>query len=90
MGVDPDWKFVCNQSPQESVPRTIVICSDGIFEATNRSGKQFGKQGVYELLPEIVEMSSEKAVSRIIEEIQSHVKGVALDDDITVVVIKIN
>ncbi len=89
LGVDPDWEYVCNELQLHEVPLTIVICSDGIFEATNESGEQFGRKRVHELLPDLVNLTSETAVNHIICEIQSFVKGAALDDDITVAVLKI-
>lgn len=90
LGVDPDWKISCNELPLTAGPHTILICSDGIFEATNESGEPFGKLRVYELFPEIKELESEQAVNRIIDEIQSFVKGAALDDDVTVAVLRIS
>ena len=87
LGVDPDWNISCNELPLAAEPHMVVICSDGIFEATNEAGEPFGKQRVYELLPGITELESEKAVNRIIGEIQSFVKAATLDDDITVAVL---
>ena len=89
LGVDLDWKFSCNELPLSEDPQMILICSDGIFEATNDSGDIFGKQRVYELLPDIIELESEKAVNHVIGEIQSFVKAASLDDDITVAVMRI-
>lgn len=88
LGVDLDCKYVCTELPLAEVPQTILICSDGIFEATNESGEQFGKQRIYQLLPDIKNLTSEKTVNHIIGEIQSFVKGVPLDDDITVAVLR--
>jgi len=89
LGVDPQWRYVCNELPLTKLPQTVVICSDGIFEATNEAGEAFGKQRIYELLPDLVKLPSEKAVNRIIGEIQAFVQGSALADDITVAVIRI-
>ena len=88
LGVDPDWNSVSNELPLTEVPQVILICSDGIFEATNEYGEPFGKQRIYELLPDITELSSEKAANRIIQEIQSFVKETTLHDDITVAVLR--
>ena len=88
LGADPDWKFSGNELTLSDDPQVILICSDGVFEATNESGESFGKQRVYELLESITELESEKAVNRIIGEIQSFVRATSLDDDITVVVLR--
>lgn len=88
LGVDPDWNSVSNELPLTEVPQVILICSDGIFEATNEYGEPFGKQRIYELLPDITELSSEKAANRIIQEIQSFVKETTQHDDITVAVLR--
>lgn len=89
LGVDLDWKFTCNELLPSEDPLVILICSDGIFEATNESGEPFGKQRVYELLQGITTLESEKAVNRIIGKIQSFVQTATLDDDITVAVLRI-
>lgn len=89
LGVDPDWHISCNELPVAEEPHMVVICSDGIFEATNEAGEPFGKQRVYEMLPGLTELDSEKAVNRIIGEIQSFVKAATLDDDITVAVLSL-
>ena len=88
LGVDLDWNFSCNALPLSEDPQIILICSDGVFEATNESGESFGKPRVYKLLDSIADLDSEKAVNRIIGEIQSFVKAASLDDDITVVVMR--
>ena len=88
LGVDPDWKFSCTELPLSEEPQVILICSDGVFEATNEFGESFGRQRIYQLLESITELESEKAVNRIIGEIQSFVKATSLADDITVVVLR--
>ena len=88
LGADLDWRFSCNELPLSEDPQVILICSDGVFEATNESGESFGKPRVYKLLNSITELESEKAVNRIIGEIQSFIKAESLDDDITVVVLR--
>lgn len=89
LGVDPEWKYSCNELSLGEEPHVVLICSDGIFEATNKSGEVFGKQRVCDLFTRITDVNSDKAVDLIIEEIQSFVEGAALDDDITVAVLRI-
>ncbi len=89
LGVDLDWKFAANELALSEDPQVILICSDGVFEATNEFGQSFGKARVYHLLKSITELESEKAVNRVIGEIQAFVKAASLDDDISVVVLRI-
>ena len=89
LGVDPEWKYSCNELSLGEEPHVVLICSDGIFEATSKSGEVFGKQRVCDLFTRITDVNSDKAVDLIIEEIQSFVEGAALDDDITVAVLRI-
>ena len=44
LGADPDWKFSCNELELSEDPQVILICSDGVFEATNEAGESFGKE----------------------------------------------
>lgn len=90
LGVDLDWKFTCNELLLSEDPQAILICSDGIFEATNEAGEPFGKQRVHELLQGITKLESENAVNRIIGKIQSFVKAAPINDDITIVVLRIS
>jgi phosphoserine phosphatase RsbU/P len=90
LGVDLDYKFTCNELLLSEDPQAILLCSDGIFEATNEAGEPFGKQRVYELLQGVTKLESEKAVNRIIGEIQSFVKAAPINDDITIVFLRIS
>ncbi len=90
LGVVSDWEFTSNELPLDDVPHVILVCSDGIFEATNKSGEVFGKQRVCELFANITDLPSDKIVDLIIDEIKSFVEGAAIDDDMTVAVIRIS
>ena len=88
LGVDPSWIYKCNEFSLKDDPQVILICSDGVFEAVNGAGEHFGKQRVHELLTSIVDLSTETAVDHIMSEIQFFTKGTALEDDITVAVLR--
>jgi sigma-B regulation protein RsbU (phosphoserine phosphatase) len=89
LGADLNWKFSGNELELSEDPQVILICSDGVFEATNEAGESFGKPRVYKFLDSITELESENAVNRLIGEIQSFIKAASLNDDITVVVLRI-
>jgi len=89
LGVDPRLMFTCNETVLEIDPQLILIGSDGVFEATNESGKQFGKNRVQKLLADTRTLNPEKIINRLIDDIQSYTNGAPLADDVTLVVLKI-
>ena len=89
LGIDPDFGFTCNETDLENGPQLILICSDGVFEALNRSGEQFGKNRVEELLAATRDQQPETIIDSIIDSIQSFTDGVSFSDDLTLVIIKV-
>ena len=69
----------------------VVFCSDGIIEADNADGDQFG----YERTPELIrkacleDLSSEATIDRILEEVEGFKGGVPQSDDMTCVVLRV-
>ncbi len=66
----------------------LVIFSDGVVEARNLEGTQFGNQKLRELVFMNRYLSSEEIVELIFEEVRSHTGMDAQQDDQTVVIIK--
>ncbi len=66
----------------------VLIGTDGIWEAQNPDGRQFGKQRLKRLLSEQAHLSAGQIVRRIQEEIARFQGEASQEDDITVVVIK--
>ncbi len=66
----------------------FLFISDGVTEALNRAGEQFGEQRLLELVKNNHESDSKNLVDNILESVQSFSSDTNQFDDITVVVVK--
>ncbi len=68
----------------------IFLSTDGIWEAFNQKGEMFGKERIYDNIRKNSSLSANEIVDRMIESLKSFQQGAQIEDDITMVVIKIN
>lgn len=70
-------------------PGEILLCySDGVTEATNAAGEEFGEELLRRLLGEACAVSPFDIVRRITAAIETHHSGAPRQDDITLVALK--
>jgi sigma-B regulation protein RsbU (phosphoserine phosphatase) len=67
---------------------TLVIFSDGITEAFDAGGAQFGEAALREVLEAHQHQRAEELIDRIVEAVRMHAAGAAQADDLTLVVVK--
>lgn len=89
LGVDPDWRFESNEISVRDEAHVVLICSDGVFEATNEYGEQFSRNRVQQLFLSRANSKPEIIINFIIDEIQSFTNEAPLTDDITLTIVKI-
>jgi len=68
----------------------LLMYSDGIVEAHNSRGETFGADRLAIVLAEARTSDAERALGRILAEIRDFEGGVSLDDDQTLVLLKVN
>jgi phosphoserine phosphatase RsbU/P len=68
----------------------FVLCSDGIFEAFNEAGDEFGAQRVLDIVEQNHAMASKDIVNALFSAVQNFCGDAEQSDDRTVVVVKIN
>jgi sigma-B regulation protein RsbU (phosphoserine phosphatase) len=68
----------------------FVLCSDGIFEAFDEEGREFGAGRVIEVLERSHQLSAREIVSAIFAEMQAFRGEAEQSDDQTVVVVKVS
>ncbi len=66
----------------------LLVYSDGVTEATDPEGQEFGEARVRALLPELGRLPPELAGKRLLEEIDLHLGGEHPQDDLSVVLIR--
>jgi sigma-B regulation protein RsbU (phosphoserine phosphatase) len=68
----------------------FVLCSDGIFEAFDEAGQEFGANCVIEVVEQAHDKTSKEIVSAVFGAVQQFCGDAPQSDDRTVVVVKIN
>ncbi len=72
-----------------SVGDVILLYTDGITEATDDSGEQFGMARLEEVVQDTCELSAEDICERVIQAVESFAAGKSQFDDMTVVAVKV-
>jgi sigma-B regulation protein RsbU (phosphoserine phosphatase) len=67
----------------------FVFCSDGVFEAMNRQGEEFGASRLMEVVKKTRKRSAREMVEAVTAAVDAHRAGFAPNDDTTVVVVRI-
>jgi sigma-B regulation protein RsbU (phosphoserine phosphatase) len=67
-----------------------VLCSDGIFEAFDEAGEEFGARRVLDVIERTNALSSKEIVNEVFNAVQLFCGDAPQSDDRTVVVVKIN
>jgi sigma-B regulation protein RsbU (phosphoserine phosphatase) len=67
---------------------TVIVFSDGVSEALNSAGDEFGDDRLEEVTAETGAMTAQAIVDRIVAAVRAFTKGAAQSDDITVMVIR--
>jgi serine phosphatase RsbU (regulator of sigma subunit) len=68
----------------------VVFYTDGISEATNRSGEDYGEGRLLDLVQTLpVEMTAREATERVLEDLYRFLDGVEPQDDVTLMVLRV-
>jgi sigma-B regulation protein RsbU (phosphoserine phosphatase) len=89
LGIDPDVRYETGRYQMLPGERLIAF-TDGLFEASNRSGRQFGLSGIKTSLKKIAQAAApaEVLVDALIADVNSHMEGLDFEDDFTLLVIE--
>ena len=89
LGVFEDTEF--KEAQQEiAAGQIIVIATDGIWEARNPKGEMFGKDRIHKIIRHNASKTANDIQNAILDSLKRFQKDVKLEDDMTLVVIKIN
>jgi len=67
----------------------ILIGTDGIWEAHNADGRMYGKEALKKIIRENVQASAKDIVESVLDSLQAFVQPLELEDDVTLVVVKV-
>ena len=89
LGVDKDFNYHQQQLDDLVPGQLLVLATDGIFEASNKAGIQFGRVRLQSIVRNHSTETAESILSRILKEHDQFTAGCVQEDDVTVIVVKI-
>ena len=90
LGVDKNWNVKAYTKTALKNGQIIFLSTDGIWEARNLQGEMFGKEPIYDIIRDNSSLSANEILNAMIESLKSFQKGAKIEDDITMVIIKIS
>ncbi len=87
LGAFPDAEYDYGIVSMETAD-VLVLYTDGITEALDTGGREFGLRALVELCTSLRDLSSRQIVSRVIDAVNRHSRGAPRSDDQTLVVIR--
>jgi sigma-B regulation protein RsbU (phosphoserine phosphatase) len=90
LGIDGSWQYEEEKCSRLAAGQIIVMSTDGIWEARNPQDEMFGKQPMHTIIRQYSQAGAAKIQDAILAELRQFQQGLAPDDDITLVVIKIS
>ena len=79
-----------SETVQLSHDDLVVICSDGVTEASNVHGDEFGRARVAEVVAQCSDRKAETVLDHLVEAVRAFSQGVPQMDDMTVMVLRVN
>jgi len=89
LGVDKNWNVNAYTKTGLKNGQLIFLSTDGIWEARNLQGEMFGKEPIYDIIRNNSSLSANEILNAMIESLKSFQNGARIEDDITLVIIKI-
>jgi sigma-B regulation protein RsbU (phosphoserine phosphatase) len=89
LGVDKDAGFAEQELPALHPGTLLALGTDGIWEAHDPEGRLFGKARFRDILRREASASAREMVTAVFDEIGRFCRGMPYQDDVTLVVIKI-
>jgi phosphoserine phosphatase RsbU/P len=90
LGVDKNWNVKAHTISALKNGDIIFLSTDGIWEARNLDGEMFGKEPIYDIIRNNSSSSANEILNAMTESLKSFQKGAKIEDDITLVIIKIS
>jgi sigma-B regulation protein RsbU (phosphoserine phosphatase) len=89
LGIEGDWRYKEYLKTALDKGQIILLSTDGIWEAFNPKGDMFGKERIYDIIRKNSSLSANEIINIILESLKRFQQGAQIEDDITLVVIKI-
>ena len=90
LGVNDAFEYAANHRQGLTNGQIIAIGTDGIWEAFNKKGKMFGKKRFKDIIRLHAGAGADDILNAVYNEINQFTEGQKTEDDITLVIIKVN
>jgi serine phosphatase RsbU (regulator of sigma subunit) len=90
LGLDEDWNYKEYTKTSLKRGQIIFLSTDGIWEAFNQKGEMFGKERIYDTIRKNSLLNANEIIKIMFDSLKNFQQGAQIEDDITMVVIKIN
>jgi len=88
LGVDRQWRYHQETMPLPGPGQTLLIGTDGLWEAQNRQGDMFGHERVRRVVRDNADADARQLVNALLAAVADFTGPTPQDDDITLVVVK--
>jgi serine phosphatase RsbU (regulator of sigma subunit)/uncharacterized glyoxalase superfamily protein PhnB len=86
LGLFPDWNCCIGETSLDEGD-VLALCTDGITEATNQGGEEFGEAGLLAALRPVIDKTAGELAEHIVSEVVRFTRS-AQQDDMTLIVAK--
>jgi len=90
LGLDEEYQYDEHQKHGLQRGSIIAIGTDGIWESMNPEGRMFGKARFRDIIRSYAKGTAHEIVDAVYAEVHSFMQGLPLEDDITLVIVKID
>jgi sigma-B regulation protein RsbU (phosphoserine phosphatase) len=90
LGITEDFQYSLQKKQGLRNGQIIVIGTDGIWEAFNSEGQMFGKKRLCDIIRKHSSASADDILNEVYLEINQFMSGTQPEDDITLVVVKVD
>lgn len=90
LGVVDEVSYAENRRDELANGQVLAIGTDGIWEAFNRTGEMFGKKRLKDIIRKYHQGTASTILNAVYDELNSFTLGQKSEDDITLVIIKID
>lgn len=88
LGVDGDYRYRAHRAREIAAGHIIAIGTDGIWEAFDRHGKQYGMRGFRNAIRSNAHKDAADLVDAVYADLQRFAYGTRREDDISLVIVK--
>lgn len=87
LGIDPGQAYR-SVAWQLAVGERLFLFTDGIYEARDRAGLEFGRQRLQGVLRQLARLPLERATHELVERVKAYMEGSDFEDDFTVLAVE--